>query len=308
MTRTGSLAADSVECEASPTMKALPAVPVIVLALACDAPAPEPTPSAKKDPAAPASATAAGPQKQRDQGGALPSKAKGPFPESQHPAMKDASKATEKAPETFQVKFETTAGDFTMECTRKWGEHGVDRIYNLVKIGFFDDVAFFRVAKGFVVQFGIHGNPDVSKVWSDNKLPPDEVKESNSRGMVTFAMAGSPDTRSTQLFINFGDNSRLDKMGFAPLCKVDADGMQVVDKIHSGYGEAPSSQQGAIQAQGNKFLRARYPELDYIKTARLADDAAPAASASAGAAPSASAAPSAKAGPAPASSAKAQPK
>jgi peptidyl-prolyl cis-trans isomerase A (cyclophilin A) len=276
-------------------------VPVLV---ACDAPAPEPTqPSAKKEPAGPSgggatTAAASG------QGGADKPKAKGPFPESTHAAMKDPSLAKEQAPEKFTVKFDTTAGEFNVECTREWAPNGVDRFYSLVKIGFFDDVSLFRAVKGFVVQFGIHGNPEVSAKWRDAQLPKDEVKGTNSRGMLTYAMAGSPDTRTTQLFFNLNDNARLDGMGFSPICKVNDDGMSVVDKIYMGYGERPSKAQGTIQTQGNKYLRETYPELDYIKTVRLVgDDTAGAgsasASASAGAAPSASAAASASAKAAP---------
>ena len=226
--------------------------------------------------------------------------AKGPFPESTNPGIKDPSKAKDKAPASFKVKFETTAGDFEVECKREWAPNGVDRFYNLVKMGFYDDSALFRVVKSpkpFVVQFGIHGNPEVSKVWRDSNLPPDPVKEANKRGTLTYAMAGSPDTRSTQLFINFGDNDRLDGMGFAPICKVTGDGMDVVDKIESSYGETPSRDQGQIQSSGNKYLREKYPKLDYIKTAKLSDgkdakgagSGAPSAAASAGPKPATSA-------------------
>jgi peptidyl-prolyl cis-trans isomerase A (cyclophilin A) len=223
--------------------------------------APPPTAKPTPSPTTPATAAAA-------------VSAKGPFPESTHAAMKDPSKAKEKAPAAFKVKFETTAGDFEVECKREWAPNGVDRFYNLVKMGFFDDVAFFRVVqtpKPFVVQFGIHGNPEVSKVWRDSNLPPDPVKEPNKRGTLTYAMAGSPDTRSTQLFFNFADNDRLDGMGFAPVCKVVGEGMSVVDKIEASYGETPSRDQGQIQTQGNKYLREKYPKLDYIKTVRLSD-------------------------------------
>ena len=236
---------------------------------------------------------------------AAPPKAKGPFPESKHPAMKDPSQAKEQAPEAFDVKFETTMGDFTIQCTRAWAPNGVDRLYNLVKIGFFDDVAFFRTVKGFVTQFGIHGNPEVSAIWGKANIAPDPVKEKNVRGMVTYAMAGSPDTRSSQLFINFKDNTSLDRMGFAPICKVSS-GMDVVDKLYDGYGETAGRDQGNINKQGNPYLRQRYPLLDYIKTARIgADGAKPADSATADAAepaPAASAepAPAASAAPAPA--------
>ena len=200
--------------------------------------------------------------------------AKGPFPQSTDPALGDPSKASQKAPATFSVAFVTTAGDFRVECTRSWAPNGVDRFYNLVKIGFFDDVAFFRVVKEprpFVVQFGIHGNPEISRAWTNARVAVDKPKQSNLRGTLTFAMAGSPDTRTTQLFINFGANVMLDHMGFAPICKVTGDGMDVVDRIESSYGEEPSAAQGDIQAQGNKMLRTRYPLLDYIKTARLVE-------------------------------------
>lgn len=190
------------------------------------------------------------------------------FPQSGHPAMLDPSKAKEKAPDTFRAKFETTKGDIVFECTRDWAPNGVDRFYNLVKIGFFDDVAFFRVVKGFVVQWGIHGDPKVSAVWSDANLPPDPPKQSNKRGMLTYAMAGRPDTRSTQLFVNYKDNTSLDAMGFAPICKV-AEGMEIADKLFGGYEENVTDKQGEIQAEGNDYLRAKWPELDYVKTAAI---------------------------------------
>jgi peptidyl-prolyl cis-trans isomerase A (cyclophilin A) len=282
---------------------------------ACDTPA-EPTKDTKPTASGASTAATTVPAKPvqsakaADTAGAV---AKGPFPISTDPKLKDPKAATEKAPETFKAKFETTAGDFVIECYRNWGPNGVDRIYNMVKIGFFDDSALFRVVqtpRPFVVQFGIHSDPEVSKQWSSANLPKDEVKEANKRGTVTFAMAGSPDTRSTQLFINYGDNSNLDKMGFAPLCKVIDDGMSVVDKFYSGYGEGPTNKQGQIQSMGNKYLRETYPQLDYIKTARIFTGeagASPSGSASAGAAPSASAAPSAKATTAPTAKATAAP-
>lgn len=201
------------------------------------------------------------------------------FPQSTHPAMKDPSKATEKAPETFRAKFTTTKGDIVFECTRSWAPNGVDRFYNLVKIGFFDDVALFRVAKGFVVQWGIHGDPEVSKVWRDANLPPDPVVQSNKRGMLTYAMAGRPDTRSTQLFINYGDNASLDGQGFAPLCKV-VEGMETADAFNGEYAERVTGMQGEIQSKGNAYLREKWPNLDYIKTAVIAGGGAGAAAAS----------------------------
>jgi peptidyl-prolyl cis-trans isomerase A (cyclophilin A) len=201
-------------------------------------------------------------------------KAKGPFPQSHDPALRDPSKASQQAPATFTVAFVTTVGEFRVDCTRDWAPNGVDRFYNLVRIGFFDDVAFFRVVKQpspYMVQFGIHGDPEVSRAWINARIPADKPKQSNMRGTLTFAMAGPPDTRTTQLFINFGANVRLDQMGFAPVCKVSGDGMDVVDKIEGAYGEEPSEHQGEIQTKGNAMLRAQYPFLDYIQTARLVD-------------------------------------
>ena len=194
------------------------------------------------------------------------------FPESTHPAMLDPSKATAQAPETFKAKFETTKGDVVFDCTRAWAPHGVDRFYNLVRIGFFDDVALFRVAKGFVVQWGIHGDPKVSAVWQQANIEPDPPKQSNTRGMLTYAMAGSPNTRSTQLFINYGDNASLDAQGFAPICKV-SEGMDVADKFYSDYGEQVTGKQGQIAARGNAYLKQAWPNLDYIKKATIVGEA-----------------------------------
>jgi peptidyl-prolyl cis-trans isomerase A (cyclophilin A) len=194
------------------------------------------------------------------------------FPQSTHPAMTDPSKATERAPESFRARFDTTKGAIVLECTRSWAPHGVDRFYNLVKIGFFDDVAFFRVKPGFVAQWGIHGDPKVSAAWRDARLPPDPVTQSNTRGMLTYAMAGQADTRTTQVFLNFGDNSSLDAMGFAPLCKV-VSGMEVADALYGGYAERVTGKQGEIQRGGNAYLRETWPELDYVKTATIEGEA-----------------------------------
>lgn len=187
-------------------------------------------------------------------------------------ALSDPAAATEQAPETFRVVFDTTKGSFVASCTREWAPNGADRFYNLVKIGYFDDVAFFRVVSSprpFVAQFGLHGNPAVNAKWQGANIAPDPVKESNVRGKITFAMAGSPDTRSTQLFINLGNNTSLDAMGFAPLCEIDASGMKVADLLHGGYGEDVTDKQGRIMKEGNAYLKSAYPALDYIKTARL---------------------------------------
>ncbi len=186
-------------------------------------------------------------------------------------ALKNPSKSTEKAPETFKVKFNTTKGDFTLEITRAWSPLGADRFYNLVKAGFFTDVAFFRVIDGFMVQFGIHGDPAIASAWRGARIKDDPVKESNKKGYISYAMAG-PDTRTTQFFINYGNNTNLDSMGFSPFGKV-AEGMDVVESIYSGYGEgAPSGMgpdQGRVQLQGNEYLKKDFPKLDYVKSAVL---------------------------------------
>ena len=188
---------------------------------------------------------------------------------AEHPALKDPSKANLTAPATFTAKFETTKGDVLFDCTRDWAPHGADRFYNLVKIGFFTDIALFRVMKGFVVQWGIHGDPEVSKHWSGANLPPDPVKQSNTPGMLSFAMAGgSNKTRTTQMFINYGNNANLDGMGFSPVCKVSK-GMDVAQSFNGEYKGAPSNAQGKIKSDGNAFLKEKYPNLDYIKQASI---------------------------------------
>lgn len=188
-----------------------------------------------------------------------------------HPALLDPSKATEQAPEKFAVKLETTEGEIIIDVDRALAPRGADRFYNLVKIGYYDDVAFFRVIQGFMVQLGIHGDGKVNAVWRNARIDDDETgKASNTRGMVSFATAG-PNTRTSQFFINFEDNSRLDRMGFAPFGKVRD--MAVVDKLYNGYGEgAPRGagpDQGRMQEEGNVYLREKFPELDYVKKATI---------------------------------------
>ncbi len=177
----------------------------------------------------------------------------------------------EQAPRTYRVRFETSAGDFVIEVHRDWAPLGADRFYNLARSGYFDGVRFFRVLPGFVAQFGIHGDPQVSAVWREQSIRDDPVRRSNARGTITFATAG-PDTRTTQLFINFRDNDRLDGMGFAPLGQV-VDGMEVVDRLHAGYGEgAPAGRgplQDRMQAEGNAYLEREFSELDYVKRATV---------------------------------------
>jgi len=177
----------------------------------------------------------------------------------------------EKAPAVYKVKFDTSKGSFVIEVHRDWAPNGADRFYNLVKNGFYNDARFFRVISDFMVQFGINGNPKVSQVWQDANIPDDQPKQSNTRGMVTFATAG-PNTRTTQVFINFGNNSALDDQGFSPFGQVIS-GMDVVDSLYPGYGEGSPKghgpNQGIVQSLGNAYLEKAFPKLDYIKTATI---------------------------------------
>jgi cyclophilin family peptidyl-prolyl cis-trans isomerase len=189
-----------------------------------------------------------------------------------HPELLDPSKATAKAPDTFKAKFTTTKGDLVIQVHRAWAPNGADRFYNLVKMGFFDDTRFFRAVDGFMVQFGISGDPSVAKKWQEQSIPDDPpVKQSNARGFVTFAQRGTPNSRATQVFINYGDNSRLDAT-FIPFGQV-VQSLEVADSLYKGYGEgAPMGagpDQGLIQAQGNAYLDAKFPKLDAIKHAEI---------------------------------------
>jgi peptidyl-prolyl cis-trans isomerase A (cyclophilin A) len=183
----------------------------------------------------------------------------------------DPSTLKEKAPDTFKAQFDTTKGKFVIEVKRDLSPNGADRFYNLVRSGYFKDVAFFRVIPGFMAQFGIHGDPKVSAAWRPARIDDEPVKAGNTRGAITFAKGG-PNSRTTQLFINFADNSRLDAMGFPSFGKV-VEGMDVVDKINGEYGDgAPNGRgpdQGRIQAEGNAFLKKDFPNLDYINSATI---------------------------------------
>ncbi len=184
--------------------------------------------------------------------------------------LKDPSKATAQAPDTFVVELKTTKGPIRLDVTRSWAPKGVDRFYNLVKAGYYTDVAFFRVIPGFMAQVGLHGDPAINRTWRSANIDDDPVGQSNTRGMVSFATAG-PNTRTTQFFINFGDNDRLDGMGFSPFARVQPESMKIVDSLHGGYGEgAPRGRgpsQARIHAEGNRYLKADFPELDYIQQA-----------------------------------------
>ena len=173
--------------------------------------------------------------------------------------------AQRAAPDEFVVKLETSQGDIVIVVHRKSAPLGVDRFHNAVKQGFYDQCRFFRVVPNFVVQFGINGDPKIQEKWKETEIKDDPVKLSNTRGTLTFATAG-PNTRTTQLFINLADNSRLDSMGFAPFAKIIS-GMDVVDKLTSKYGEAPS--QSKIKSVGNEYLKKEFPDMDFIKKASV---------------------------------------
>jgi peptidyl-prolyl cis-trans isomerase A (cyclophilin A) len=186
--------------------------------------------------------------------------------------LRTPSALTEKAPETYTVKFDTTKGPVLIEVHRDWAPAGADRFYNLVKNGFYDDTRFFRVLDGFMAQLGINGTPAIQSNWRNATIPDDPVKQSNKRGFVTFAKSSAPNSRSTQIFINYRDNSSLDRQGFAPFGQVTT-GMDVVDKLYSGYGEgAPGGsgpEQQKVQMEGNAYLMKDFPKLDYVKKATI---------------------------------------
>jgi len=171
------------------------------------------------------------------------------------------------APEKFNVLFKTNKGDFTLAVEKKAAPQGVQRFYDLVQQKYFNKAKFFRMVTGFVVQFGIAADPKVTAVWKNKNLKDDPVKLSNTEGMISFATAG-PNTRTTQLFINLGNNSSLDRMGFAPFGKVEK-GMDVVKSLYAEYGDAPTPEQGEIEQSGNQFLDKKYPKLDYIIEAKV---------------------------------------
>jgi peptidyl-prolyl cis-trans isomerase A (cyclophilin A) len=190
-----------------------------------------------------------------------------------HPALLDPANAKDKAPDVFKARFTTTKGAFVVEVHRDWAPNGADRFYDLVKLGFFDDTRFFRAVEGFMVQFGLSGDPAVSKKWQQANVTDDPVTQSNKRGFITFAQTNLPNTRATQVFINLTDNARLDPMRFAPFGQV-VEGMEVIDSLYKGYGEgAPMGSgpdQGRVQAQGNAYLDTAFPKLDAIKHAEIA--------------------------------------
>jgi peptidyl-prolyl cis-trans isomerase A (cyclophilin A) len=191
-----------------------------------------------------------------------------PKTEGPSEALFSPHEATETAPAEIRVRFETTKGHFVVKAVREWAPHGVDRLYNLVRIGYFDDCMIHRVMPGFVAQFGVHGEPDVSSVWTNARIEVDPVKVSNERGFLTFAQIGEigPASRTTQLFVNLRNNSNLDKDGFAPIGQV-VEGMEVVDQFYSGYGN--NFDLRAFRALGNRYMKKQHPEMDIIVKATL---------------------------------------
>jgi peptidyl-prolyl cis-trans isomerase A (cyclophilin A) len=177
----------------------------------------------------------------------------------------------EQAPATYKAKFDTSKGVFVIEVTRAWAPQGADRFYNLVKNGFFDNTRFFRVIPNFMVQFGISGDPALNTKWRVARIPDDRPAQSNTRGMVTFATSG-PNARTTQVFINFKNNSRLDPLGFAPFGKV-VSGMNAVDALNGEYGEGAPDGRGPdqmrLQAVGHAYLAKDFPRMDFIKKATI---------------------------------------
>jgi peptidyl-prolyl cis-trans isomerase A (cyclophilin A) len=199
---------------------------------------------------------------------AKPSTAK---PAASSAALRNPAALKEQAPATYNVTFATTAGDFVVQVTRAWAPKGADRFYNLVKHGFYNNTRFFRVMPNFMAQFGINGDPKVQAPWREANITDDPVTQSNKRGFITFAKTARPNTRSTQVFINFRDNAMLDPQGFAPFGEV-VSGMDVVDKINAEYGEQPD--QGRIQFEGNAYLAKEFPRLTVMKSVTLAKPAA----------------------------------
>ncbi len=239
-------------------MKRPIAIALVVLLAACEkAPPPPKAPETAAEKTAAAAAAAV------------------PAPPTEAILHPDAGKLAAAGPDSFSVHMVTSRGEFDLMVHRKWAPKGSDRLYYLVSNGFFEGVRFFRVLDGFMAQFGVSGDTTVSRVWRDLHLADDPVTQSNTRGRLTFATAG-PNTRTTQLFINFGNNTQLDKAGFAPVGEV-TNGMAVVDSLYNGYGEGNEGggkgpAQGRLGMEGNPYLKKDFPKLDYIVTAKISQE------------------------------------
>jgi cyclophilin family peptidyl-prolyl cis-trans isomerase len=180
---------------------------------------------------------------------------------------------SERAPDVFRVNLDTSKGRIVMELHREWSPHGVDRFFNLVRHGYYDDSRFFRVREQDFVQFGIHGDPGIAQAWRNQRIPDDTVRESNLRGTVAFAMGYEPDDRTTQIYLNLRDKPQLDAMGFTVMGRV-IEGMAIADALFSVYGErAGGGIRGGLQDPifegGNDFLDRHFPDLDRIIEARI---------------------------------------
>jgi peptidyl-prolyl cis-trans isomerase A (cyclophilin A) len=229
-------------------------------------PAAKPTPPAtqttKPKPPAPSTAKPGTGQKP-----ATPARGRAAGPSAAVKArLRTPAKLKDVAPATFRARFDSSVGPFVIEVHRDWAPKGADRFYNLVKYGYYDGARFFRVLPGFMVQFGINGDPSVQSAWREANIQDDPVKESNKRGYVTFAKSGMPNSRTTQIFINYGNNARLDADGFAPFGVVIS-GMEAVDKINAAHGQTPD--QARIQMQGDAYLSKAFPKLDYVTKATI---------------------------------------
>lgn len=196
----------------------------------------------------------------------------GPAPVRAALADPSSSFWTTRAPNRFFVRFATTKGDFVVEAHRDWSPHGVDRLYQLVRAGYYDDSRFSRVRAGYIVQWGIAGDPAVAQRWRDQRIADDSVRHTNTRGTIAFAMTG-PNTRTTQLYINLRDNPQLDPQGFSPLGTI-VRGMDVVDRLNAEYGETSgggmrAGKQGLVFEGGNAYLDRNYPRLDHLVRAEI---------------------------------------
>jgi peptidyl-prolyl cis-trans isomerase A (cyclophilin A) len=182
--------------------------------------------------------------------------------------LKDPSQFTEEAPAVYRARFDTSQGTFVIEVHREWAPLAADRFFNLVKHGFYDDARFFRVLDGFMAQFGLNADASIQRAWQTANLRDEPVAQSNTRGSVTFAKESSPHSRYTMVFINYADNSYLDQQGFAPFGRV-VTGMDAVDRLYSGYGRQNVPDQRRILREGNVYLQAEYPKLDFIRRATI---------------------------------------
>jgi peptidyl-prolyl cis-trans isomerase A (cyclophilin A) len=248
------------------TAKWCAVITAIVLLAGCKKePAKEPAPAPAVKTEAPAPAP---PAETKPAPAATPAPAAAPAPVGN--LMKPAT-LQEKAPDTYRVKFVTTRGEFTILVTRAWAPLEADRFYNLVRAGFYDNTAFFRVVPNFVVQFGISGKPDVSAAWRHAEMKDDPVAQTNKRGTITFAQTGKPNSRTTQVFINLADNGRLDYsgQGFAPFGIVEGNGMNVVEMFYEGYGNDGGPDQDQMETQGTPYVKKGWPKLDYTIRATI---------------------------------------